>query len=46
MQTGAVSVENSIEVSPKTKIRTTIWRSNSTPGHRSGKTNKQTKSLI
>ena len=33
MQTGASTVENSMEVSQKTKKRTTILPSNSTPGY-------------
>ena len=37
MQTGAAIVENGKEVSQKTKNRTTIWPSNSTPGYRSKK---------
>ena len=32
MKTGAATMENSMEISQKTKKRTTIWSSNSTPG--------------
>ena len=36
-------MENSMEVSQKTKSRTTIQSRNPTPGHISGKKTKQTK---
>ena len=33
MEIGVVTVENSMEVSQKIKIRTTTWPSNPTPGY-------------
>ena len=40
-QTGAASVENSMQGPPKAKNRITIWSSNATPGYIS-KENKNT----
>ena len=40
MSVGAATMESSMEVSQKTKIRTTIWPSNSTPEYTSKKLQK------